>query len=132
MDPYDIVQEWLQHASIQALVAGRWAEERLPPGVGYPAIVYQAFSGQAEPNLDHADGSKLAMVRLQFNPLAVTKGEVVAIHAALRALLDFTHGAVVGGKHVVSCRFDLLGPPDRDEDLGLYTQSVDYVLRYYE
>ena len=74
----------------------------------------------------------MAQARIQVNPLAVTIGDVKAIHAAVRAAMDFKHQQIVAGKRVVSCRLDSIGPADRDNDAGIWTQSADYLLLWYE
>jgi hypothetical protein len=69
---------------------------------------------------------------VQINPLAATIAEVKSIHAALRAVMDFKHSQTVAGKLVMSCRLDLMGLLDKDNDAGVWTQPADYVLQWYE
>lgn len=132
MNPELIVSALINHASIISLVGTRRALGQLPQNTAMPALVYQVINADPRPNLNYASGPQMAQSRIQFNPLAVTIPEVKAIHAALRSVLDFKHNSTVAGKLIVSCRFDLLGPMDRDNEAGIWTQPADYLLAYYE
>lgn len=132
MNPELIVAALLNHPSITALVGTRRALAQLPQNTAMPAIVYNVLNADPRPNLDYADGPQMAQARIQLNPLALTIPEVKAIHSALRAVLDFKHNSTVAGKLVVSCRFNLLGPMDKDNEAGIWTQPADYLLAYYE
>ena len=132
MNPELIVAALINHASITALVGARRALGQLPQNSAMPALVYQVLNADPRPNLNYASGPQLAYSRIQFNPLALTIPEVKSIHSALRSVLDFKHNSTVAGKLVVSCRFDLLGPMDKDNEAGIWTQPADYILAYYE
>jgi hypothetical protein len=132
MNPELIVSALINHASIIALVGTRRALGQLPQNTAMPALVYQVINADPRPNLNYASGAQRAQARIQFNPLAITIPEVKAIHAALRSVLDFKHNSIVAGKLIVSCRFDLLGPMDKDNEAGIWTQPADYILAYYE
>jgi hypothetical protein len=132
MNPELIVSALINHASITALVGTRRALGQLPQNTAMPALVYQVINADPRPNLNYASGAQRAQARIQFNPLAITIPEVKAIHAALRSVLDFKHNSIVAGKLIVSCRFDLLGPMDKDNEAGIWTQPADYILAYYE
>lgn len=132
MDVSPLIQAWLSDVRISALVGTRWAESPLPPGTTFPALAYSTITARTEPNVNHLDGRKRVFARVQFNPVAESLVTVAAIHTALRDVMDFTHNQVVGGKLVLSCRVDLLGPVPPDVDVGLYTRPLDFVLRYYE
>ena len=131
MNPELIIAAMLNQAGITALVGNRRALGQLPQNSVFPAIVYQVIDGQPQPSLNYPVDD-LAMARIQINPLAVTLGEVKNIHAAVWAAIDFKHHQTFAGKKVMSCRFDSLGPIDRDEEMGIWTQSADYMLRWYE
>ena len=131
MTPEIIIAAMLNQAGITALVGNRRALGQLPQNSQFPAIVYQVIDGQPQPGLNYSVDD-LAMARIQINPLAVTLAEVKNIHAAVRTGLDFKHHQTFAGKLVMSCRFDQLGPIDRDEEMGIWTQPADYMLRWYE
>jgi hypothetical protein len=46
--------------------------------------------------------------------------------------MDFKLQQVFAGKTVISSRVELLGPIEKDDEIGVFTQSVDYMLMYYE
>jgi hypothetical protein len=131
VNPELIIAAMLNQTGITALVGNRRALGQLPQNSVFPAIVYQVIDGQPQPSLNYPVDD-LAMARIQINPLAVTLAEVKNIHAAVRAAIDFKHHQTFAGKKVMSCRFDSLGPIDRDEEMGIWTQSADYMLRWYE
>jgi hypothetical protein len=123
-----IVESLLQHASITNLVGANIALKQLPDE-SMPALVYNIITEVPKPNLGQ---SSLLQSRIQFNPLAVTIDEVIAIHAALKALCDFKHAQVIAGFNVVSMRRDTVGIYDKDLSLGVWTRPVDYMLMHYE
>lgn len=132
MNPELIIAAFLADASITALVGTRKALSQLPQNTTFPALVYQVVTANPQPHLNYAGEPQMAQARIQINPLAVTVGEVKAIHAAVRAVMDFKQQVIVAGKRVVSCRLDTVGPADRDIESGLWTQPADYMLVYYE
>lgn len=127
-----IIAAMLNDASITALVGSRKALSQLPQNTTYPAIVYQVVDGRPEPHLNYSSEPQMARARIQINPIAASIGQVKEIHSALRSVLDFKHNTIVAGKRVVSCRFSMLGSMDKDNEAGVWTQPVDYVLMWYE
>lgn len=131
MQPELVAAALLSQAGISAIVSTRIALAQLPQNTAFPALVYQIISAVPKPTLS-ANGSQLAMARIQVNPLATTVAGVKAIHAAIRTALDFKHQQVFAGKLVVSSRFDNIGQMEKDNDAGVWTQPADYMLYYYE
>jgi hypothetical protein len=127
-----VIAALLNVSGVNALVSTRKAANQLPQGTTYPALVYTVISATPEPNLDYAHDAQLVRARVQINPLAKSIAEVKAIHAAVRAALDFKHYVEASGKTVMSCRVANAGPLDKDNESGVWTQPVDYLLRYYE
>jgi hypothetical protein len=127
-----IIASLLNKTAITALVGNRRALGQLPQNTAMPALVYNIIDGIAEPNVAYNVGAQRAFARIQINPLALTIPDVKSIHAAVRSAIDFTHQQTVAGKLVISCRFDNINEMTRDIDSGIWTQSVDYILRYYE
>lgn len=132
MNPEIIVGALLNAPAITALVGDRKALAQLPQGTAMPAIVYQVIDAQPRPNVNYAGEPNMAVARIQINPLAQSIPQLKSIHAALRSVLDFKHDTIVAGKRVVSCRFSMLGPMDRDNEAGVWTQPADYVVIWYE
>lgn len=131
MQPELVAAALLSQAGISAIVGTRIALAQLPQNTAFPALAYTIISAVPKPTLSAA-GSQMAMARIQVNPLAATVAGVKEIHAAIRTALDFKHQQTFAGKLVVSCRFDNLGPMDKDNDAGVWTQPADYMLYYYE
>ena len=127
-----IIASLLNHASITALVGNRRAMTQLPQNSAMPALVYNVIDGVPEPNVAYNIGAQRAFARIQINPLGLTIPDVKSIHAAVRGAIDFTHQQIVAGKLVISCRFDNMSEMTKEIDSGIYTQPVDYILRYYE
>jgi hypothetical protein len=74
----------------------------------------------------------MARARIQINPIAKSIGDVKTILDAVRAAMDFKLQQVYATKTVISSRLELLGPIEKDDDLGVWTQPVDYMLMWYE
>ena len=127
-----IVASLLNNAAITNIVGARRALGQLPQNTAMPALVYQIIDGVPEPNVAYQVGSQRALARIQINPLGLTIPDVKSIHAAVRSVLDFKHQQTVAGKLVISCRFDTMREISKDIDSGIWTQSADYILRYYE
>jgi hypothetical protein len=131
VNPELIIAAMLNQSTITALVGNRRALSRLPQNSTYPGLVYQIIDAEPRPSLNYSVDD-MAFARIQINPLAVTLPEVKNIHAVVRTAIDFKHHQVFAGKTVVSCRFENLGPVDRDDDAGIWTQPADYILMWYE
>lgn len=127
-----IVAALLADSTITALVSTRRALQQLPQNSAMPALVYNIIDEVPHPNIAYQNGAQRAVARVQINPLALTIGEVESIHAAVRSVMDFVHRTTVATRLVVSCRVELVGLTMRDNDAGLWTQPVDYLLDYYE
>ena len=132
MNPELIVASMLNVAGVTALVGNRRAMGQLPQNTAFPAIVFTIVDATPMPNLNFSSGNQMARARIQINPIAKTIGEVKSILEAVRAAMDFKLQQVFAGKTVISSRVELLGPIEKDDDLGVFTQSVDYMLMYYE
>lgn len=121
-------------AGVTALVpAVRITPSRVPQASDMPSIVVEMVSGTDIPPITAAAGGLLVKSRIQVTVLAKTYTEVKRIHEAIRAAVLFQSGAFsfVAPNPVVAVRVigitrDLIGPDFRDDQLGLYLQSVDY------
>lgn len=131
MNPEIIVASLLNVSGITALVGAKISLNQMSPNAKPPALVYQIIDALPMPNLNFNE-SAMARARVQINPLALSIPEVKTILSAVRTALDFKHQSTVATKRVVSCRFDSLGPMDKDNETGIWTQSADFILQYYE
>lgn len=132
MSAESIVASLLGHATITALVGARRALGQLPTNTTMPALVYNVIDCAPEPKIAYQLGGNRARARVQINPLAGTIAEVKAIGAAVQGVMDFLHAQTVATKTVVSCRRDLIGRMDKDDEAGIWTQPTDYILLFVE
>jgi len=132
-----ITASMLNVTGITNIVGNRRALGQLPQNTTMPALVYDVVSNVPKPNVAYQNGLQMAVARIQINPLALSIGQVKTIHEAVRLALDFKHQVIVAGKLVISCRFESAEGFEKDigetdSDLGIWTQSADYILTYYE
>lgn len=133
MNPERLIGVWLRSLpALAALVGNRIALAQLPQGTQYPALVFTVVDAVPQPVVDPFNRSQRVRARVQMNALAADMAGVKAIQAVLRTALDFQHQRQIDGKTVVSSRADILGPSSKDNEAGVYTQSQDYVIHYYE
>lgn len=132
MNPEAIVAAMLNQLAVTSLVSTRRALSQLPENTTYPALVYQVIDAVPQPVVNFAAVGQRAQARVQINPLATTVASVKEIHAAVRSVMDFKHQVTFAGKTVVSCRLDMIGPADKDEATGIWTQPADYMLIWVE
>jgi hypothetical protein len=112
-----------QLAQVPALI-------RLPQGASYPAVIYDVTGGPVSP-INAAAGAQLMHARIQVTVLARDLTALIAVHAAVRAALEFQSG-VIGGARVVSVLRDLVGPGDEDQDAKVFMRPVDYTMFFYD
>ena len=132
MSAETIVAAWLTDATILALVGTRVALHELPQGTTYPNLVYTVLSTVPDPLIAYQTGPQRAWSRVQINPQALTLGEVMAIHDALRNLLDFKQSVTIGGKLVITSRVDTIGTVSKDVMTLAWTKPVDYKIYHIE
>lgn len=132
MNPELIVAAMLNVAGVTNLVGNRRAMGQLPQNTAFPALVYTIVDATAMPHLNYSVERQMARARIQINPIAKSIPEVKSILDAVRAAMDFKLQQVYATKTVISSRLELLGPIEKDDDLGVWTQSVDYMLMWYE
>lgn len=132
MNPELIVASMLNVAGITSLVGSRRAMGQLPQNTAFPALVYTIVDATPMPHLNYSVERQMARARIQINPIAKSIPEVKSILDAVRAAMDFKLQQVYATKTIISSRMELLGPIEKDDDLGVWTQSVDYMLMYYE
>jgi hypothetical protein len=132
MNPELIIAAMLNTQGISALVGTRRAMTQLPQNTAFPALVYTVIDDIPLPNLRFNVVPQRAQARVQINPLAKTIAEVKAIHEQVRLAMDFKLQQTFAGKTVISSRLDIFGTPEKDLNTGIWTQSADYLMSYYE
>jgi len=121
----------LNSPPVAAIVGNKIAATRLKPNTKPPALVYQAISTVQVPNVNYRE-PVIVRSRIQINPLALKPDEIHAINEAVKSVLNFKFRIVAAGKTVLSSRLDLQGPMEKDDETGIWTQSTDYILQFYE
>ena len=132
MNPELIVAAMLNVTGVTNLVGNRRAMGQLPQNTAFPALVYTIVDATPMPHLNYSVERQMARARIQRPPIAKSIAEVKSILDAVRAAMDFKLQQVYANKTVISSRLELLGPIEKDDDLGVWTQSVDYMLMWYE
>ena len=116
---------------VTALVGTKVYPGRLPQNTVMPAISYELVSSNEILPINAQAGGVLLRSRVQVTVLAKSYAETKAVHEAARKALLFQRG-LIGAVRVISITRDLIGADERDDELGLYMQSVDYLLIHDE
>lgn len=122
----------LNDSSITSLTGGKVWLVDLPQEWSLPGVAFMVVSGVPQPVVAYQNGAQRLRARVQVTILAETADEIVRIRAAVRARMDFLHSTVVGGFTVMSSRVDLIGPVLPNRETGVYTQSIDFSITFYE
>ena len=122
-------------SGVQALLGGatspRIYPSRLPQNTVMPAVAYQYISGTEETPIDAQAGYQLVKGRVQVTAMGKNYSDVKNVLEAVRKACIYKSG-VINGVTVISVLRDLVGPDDRDDDLALYIQSMDFIVTHYE
>lgn len=102
-----------------------------PQGASMPAIVVSTVSAGELTTIDALAGYGLARARVSVVALARDYASVKQILEQVRVACNYQRGTV-GGVTVVSVIRDIYGPDDRDDDLGIFMQSLDFQVTYRE
>lgn len=130
MSAETIVRDLIAVPGVTALIGTRCAMVQLPQGVIYPALVYETITDVPQDPIGAADRDVMMRARVQITAFARTLPEVIAVHDAVRAALEYRYGEV-GGERIVSVTRAVLGPYERDQTAQLFARPVDYIVVYY-
>lgn len=119
------------NSGVTALVGTKVYPGRLPQNTVMPAISYELVSSNEILPINAQAGGVLLRSRVQVTVLAKSYAETKAVHEAVRKAVLFQRG-LIGAVRVISITRDLIGADERDDELGLYMQSVDYLLIHDE
>ena len=122
-------------AGITALV-GSGSAARIYPGIvpqdsALPALVVEHISGNELTTLDANAAFGLVQSRIQVTALAKTYPEVKALIEQVRIACNYQRG-VIATVRVVSVLRDTVGPDLRDDDMQIYSQSIDFQVTFQE
>lgn len=136
MRPEKVITALLNGAVGVTALVGSGAAARIypgiaPQGVGLPLLSVEHVSGGELPTLDAAANYGLAQARVQVTAVAGTYPEVKALLEQVRLACRYQRGAIAGVS-VVSVLPDVVGPDQRDDALGLLTQSRDFLVTFKE
>lgn len=118
-------------AAVTALIGTKIYPGRIPQNTVMPAVSYELVSGVEIAPINAQAGGVLLRSRVQVTVLARTYAEVKAIQEAIRGALLFKSG-LIAGVRVIGITRELIGPDERDDELGLYMQGIDYLLIHDE
>jgi hypothetical protein len=99
----------------------------IPLGTTLPAIAYSFISGVRTKNIDMGD--QIVRSRIQVTVQTSSYASQKEIIDLIIAACDAKRGAI-GGVIVDSIMADLTGPDLRDDDAGIFMQSVDFIVKY--
>ena len=118
-------------AGVTALVGTRIFPGQMPQATVLPGLVIEHISGQELTTIDANSAFGLMQARIQVTAVCKTYPEVKAVIEQVRLACNYQRG-VFNGVRVVSIIRDSMGPDLRDDDLQLYTQSLDFQVTYQE
>lgn len=101
----------------------------VPQGKTMPAIAYEPISAWRPPAIDAYAPTHLTKARMQINPMATKYSELQQLLAAIKAAMQFQRG-VIGGITVHSVLHAGEGPAQFDQQLGLFTQPIDFIVTH--
>jgi Protein of unknown function (DUF3168) len=118
-------------SGLAALVSARIYPNKLPQNTTMPSIAYQLISSIELSPIDAQAGYQIMRSRVQVTALAKNYAEIKDILEQVRLAMNYARGTIAGVQ-VISIVRDLVGPDQRDDDLALYLQSIDFMVTHYE
>ncbi len=121
-----------QNTALLAVVpAAKIMAGALPLGIVLPAIAVNHISTTERNNVEMKSAKVLATSRVQVTVQAKSYAEQKSILELVRKACPNTH-ATVNGVQVDSILPDIAGPDMRNDDLGIYMQSRDFIIKFLE
>jgi hypothetical protein len=99
----------------------------IPLGTPLPAIAYNFISGVPSKSIDMQ--TQLVRARIQVTVQTKNYQDQKAIVELIKAACDAKQGTIAG-YHIDSVLHELDGPDMRDDDAGIYLQTVDFIVAY--
>ena len=130
MQAEQIASKLLHAPLVTALAGDRIALARLPHNAQMPALVYNVVSDTSIEWVDNRT-QYLRQARLQVNPIAHSVGALKELQQSVITSIDFKQNVDVGESFLVYCRLNLIGPMDKDDEVGVWTQPTDFLIHYY-
>lgn len=118
-------------AAITNLVGTRIFPAPAPQDAALPCITYSHVSTVALQPTVLSVGDKLVRTLIDVAPIAKTYADQKNLVEQIRLALEFEHGTIAG-VDVTSILRGSVGPDTRDDDLQMYTQSIEFVVTLVE
>ena len=127
-----VIRSLLMAASgVTALVSDRAYPHIIPQGATLPALAVEHISTVDLFTLDASAAYGLTQSRIQVTAIAKDYVTQKALLEEVRKACTYQRGTIAG-VGVVSVLRDGVGPDIRDDDVGIFTQSVDFLVTYRE
>ena len=123
--------ESIAAALLSGVAGGRVYPVMRPQAGTLPAVVTTLISLVPDGVLDQSAGPNLYRARIQADCFEGTFAGLKTLVDAVRAAVHLKSGTYAS-KVVVASLFDIAGPDDLDLDTGVYSQSVDFLITFYD
>lgn len=123
--------ELIAAALLSGVASGRVYPVIRPQAGTLPAVVTNLISLSPDARLTQTVGANLYRARVQADCFDTTYAGLKATVDAVRAAVHLKSGTYAG-KAVVSSVIDSVLADDVDLDTGIYSQSVDFLLTFYD
>lgn len=117
-------------ALIAVVPAAKIMAGLIPQGTVLPAIAVSHVS-TTRMRMIASPGVELLTSRVQITAMATSYPQQKSILALVKAALPRTRGTI-NGVSVGSLLFELAGPDFRDDDIGAFMGSLDYLITHSE
>jgi hypothetical protein len=96
-----------------------------------PAVVWSVISIVPEGRLSQSTGTNLYTARIQADCLATSYSGLKTVADAVRAAVHLKSGTYAS-KTVMQSVIDTIRSDDIDLETGIYSQSVDFMITFYD
>lgn len=117
--------------AVTAVVGARIYPGELPQGTAMPALGISHISTVQVPRIDASAPQTLVQSRIEVTVLSKDYVALKDLVNKVRAAGNYQRGTI-DGFSVVSMTRETIGPDMRDSDLTLFTQTVDFVVVWFE
>ncbi len=120
----------LAAGGVVAYIDDRCRPQSLPQGTQFPALTVEHIS-TVDLGAIGEGSSGLMRTRIEVNVLAKDYATLKELLAEVRKACKNKHGSIAGVE-VSAVEIDSIGPDNRDDDIGIYRQSIDFLVTYRE
>ncbi len=117
--------------ALNAVVESRIYPAPAPQATTLPCVTYAHVSTVVLPTISASGAYSLVQSRIDVSAITKTYAQQKALIEAIRIALDYQRG-VIAGVEVISVIRGSIGPDARDDDLTLYSQSIDFLVTLRE